>query len=422
MTKKFIASCRISPPIRDPGDCRVIGGNGEALDLRGFAVLPVTLGTTLLWHEFGVVPNLPLEVLIGADILAAHRCSLLYLKNNQKRLIFGQENCAICDRLRNNPEVGSAAQLKFVERVPRRRRNRLRIGANFVATLPEATDSHHNRDDRQTEQPVTTEFNADLVPQLPVPQQPQPQIHEPQTGKLQKVLADLRVATLSIPEQVRKQLVEVVKENLDAFAGSPTDLGRTSVVVHTIKTGDAKPFRHKLRPIPFARRQYLEQEVAKLLSIGAVSEADPGACPYASRTVIAPKKDGSLRMCVDYRDINAQTEKDAYPLPRIDQVWPTLSKARYFRSPRPHHGLPPGRGRPEGSLQNRFPDSQRPLYLQRHALRPVQCPCNLSAPDGESSWLARRLWSTRVPRRCTYLCFYPRRTSRQVVSGSQVVG
>ena len=37
-------------------------------------------------------------------------------------------------------------------------------------------------------------------------------------------------------------------------------------------------------------------------------------------------------MCVDYRDINAQTEKDAYSLPRIDQVWPVLAKARYFAS------------------------------------------------------------------------------------------
>ena len=40
------------PPISDPGDCRVIGGNGEPLDLKGFTILPVNLGTTLLWHEF----------------------------------------------------------------------------------------------------------------------------------------------------------------------------------------------------------------------------------------------------------------------------------------------------------------------------------------------------------------------------------
>ena len=81
------------PPIKDPGDCRVIGGNGEPLDLKGFTVLPVTLGTTLLWHEFGVVPNLPLEALIGADVLTNQQCSLLYLKDNQKRLKFGNENC-----------------------------------------------------------------------------------------------------------------------------------------------------------------------------------------------------------------------------------------------------------------------------------------------------------------------------------------
>ena len=135
------------------------------------------------------------------------------------------------------------------------------------------------------------------------------------------MLAGLRVSTLPIPEQVRKKLIEVVKENLDAFAASPVNLGRTSVVVYIQSRRAAKPFRHKLRLIPFARRQYLEQKVVKLVAIGAISETDPGAYLYASRTVTTPKKDGSLRMCVDYRDINAQTEKDAYPLPRIDQIF-----------------------------------------------------------------------------------------------------
>ncbi len=37
-----------------------------------------------------------------------------------------------------------------------------------------------------------------------------------------------------------------------------------------------------------------------------------------------------MRICVDYRDVNAQTEKDSFPLPRIDQVWPKLSRARFF--------------------------------------------------------------------------------------------
>ena len=91
------------PQISDPGDCRGIGGKGEPLDLKGFTVLAVTISTTLLWHEFWVVLNLPLEVLIGSDVLTNHQCSLLYLKNNQKRLMFGNENCTECERFRTNP-------------------------------------------------------------------------------------------------------------------------------------------------------------------------------------------------------------------------------------------------------------------------------------------------------------------------------
>ena len=76
----------------------------------------------------------------------------------------------------------------------------------------------------------------------------------------------------------------------------------------------------------------MEQKVERLLAIGAVLEADPGASPYASRTVTTLKKDGIIRLCVHYWNINAQSEKDAFPLPQIYQVWPALSRARYFAS------------------------------------------------------------------------------------------
>ena len=153
-----------------------------------------------------------------------------------------------------------------------------------------------------------------------------------QYGKVEQVLAELKVSSLPVSEVLRRRLVDVVRENIDTFAATPTDLRKTSVVIHTIRTSDDKPFKHKLRPIPIALRQHLEQEVERLLEVGAILPADPGACPYASKTVFSPKKDGTLRMCVDYRDVNAQTEKDVFPLPRIDTVWPALTKAKYFAS------------------------------------------------------------------------------------------
>ena len=76
----------------------------------------------------------------------------------------------------------------------------------------------------------------------------------------------------------------------------------------------------------------MDQELDKLLAIGAISEADPGECPFASSCVVVRKKDGTFRLCVDYRRLNAITVKDSYPLPRIDEILSSLGKARYFAS------------------------------------------------------------------------------------------
>lgn len=56
----------------------------------------------------------------------------------------------------------------------------------------------------------------------------------------------------------------------------------------------------------------------------------PSASPYGSPVLFVRKKDGSLRMCIDYRALNKQTKIDSYPLPRIDEIFDRLSKAQYF--------------------------------------------------------------------------------------------
>lgn len=96
----------------------VIGGKFEALDFKRFSVLPVFLGTNLMWHKFGVVQNLHLKVLIRADIFAPHLCSVYYLKDNKKRLELKDTVHASCNRFCNDPNVNFASQLRFVDRVP----------------------------------------------------------------------------------------------------------------------------------------------------------------------------------------------------------------------------------------------------------------------------------------------------------------
>ncbi len=58
----------------------------------------------------------------------------------------------------------------------------------------------------------------------------------------------------------------------------------------------------------------------------------PSVNPWASPVVLVPKKDWSLRFCVDYRKLNSVTKKDVYPLPCIDVILDALGGMKYFPS------------------------------------------------------------------------------------------
>ena len=56
----------------------------------------------------------------------------------------------------------------------------------------------------------------------------------------------------------------------------------------------------------------------------------PSDSPWSAPVVVAKKKDGKFRFCIDYRQLNQVTIKDQYPLPRIDDLLDTFEKAKYF--------------------------------------------------------------------------------------------
>ena len=56
----------------------------------------------------------------------------------------------------------------------------------------------------------------------------------------------------------------------------------------------------------------------------------PSTSPYGAPILFAHKKDGTLRMCIDYRALNKQTRWDSYPIPRIDDLLDRLTHATIF--------------------------------------------------------------------------------------------
>ena len=71
----------------------------------------------------------------------------------------------------------------------------------------------------------------------------------------------------------------------------------------------------------------LKKQLKKLQEQGFIR---PSASPWGSPFLFVDKKDGTKRMCVDYRTLNSMTIKNRYPLPRIDDLLDRLQKAKFF--------------------------------------------------------------------------------------------
>jgi len=113
----------------------------------------------------------------------------------------------------------------------------------------------------------------------------------------------------------------------DVFSRSEVDLGLTDLMTHHIDTGDARPIRQQLRRFPPAHTEAISEHVDNMLSQGVI---EPACSPWASNVVLVRKKDNSYRCCIDYRQLNSVTRKDAYPLPRVDACLDAMASAQWF--------------------------------------------------------------------------------------------
>jgi len=135
-------------------------------------------------------------------------------------------------------------------------------------------------------------------------------------------MTEVRDATLSIKD------IPVVYRYPDVF---PVDLHglpleRESIFEIRLVPGTQPIFRspHKMARV---EQVELKKQIDELLAKGFIR---PSVFPWAAPVIFVEKKDGTKRLCVDYRGLNQVTIKNKYPLPRIDALFDQLKGAMVF--------------------------------------------------------------------------------------------
>ena len=119
----------------------------------------------------------------------------------------------------------------------------------------------------------------------------------------------------------KKKLRTVLTKHADLFSNSYLDLGEARNTFHVINTGDATPIKQPPRRVPYHLLPQMQAEVDKLLEAKIIQ---PSNSEWSSPIVFVRKKDGTCRLCIDYRKLNNVTRKDSFPLPDIRDLFDSL--------------------------------------------------------------------------------------------------
>ena len=130
-----------------------------------------------------------------------------------------------------------------------------------------------------------------------------------------------------LEEDKRVMLEKVLVEMQEVFSKDDSDIGDIKDFQMPIKLVDDIPVTAPYRRIPPHLYKEVKNYIDDLITNGWVRES---VSSYSSPIVVVRKKDGSMRMCIDYRQLNLKTVPDAQPIPRIQDILDTLGGQQWF--------------------------------------------------------------------------------------------
>ena len=121
-----------------------------------------------------------------------------------------------------------------------------------------------------------------------------------------------------------RELQMLVERFSEIFSDGPGD---TNLAQHRIDLTSDVPVRQTPYAVPFALKSSLKKELQQMEDLGIIRKSDS---PYASPVVVVKKKDGSNRICIDFRRLNKITVTDPQPIPSPAESFLDMSEDKYF--------------------------------------------------------------------------------------------
>ena len=254
---------------RAPKGLELTSAEGKEIPVLGCITLPLCLGKLRVNHNFVVVHSLISPVILGIDFLQKYNLVLDFTSTPvgvTSKTVIELETLPKCMK----PIVDTGIKVKICA----------------VQALEETTGET---------------IDSCAVPLF---------------GKAAPPVFDVPTCTNTL-------LLAVLEQHKKLFSTTP---GHTELAEHFIPT-TGTPVKVPPRRIPANYRVEVEEQIQAMLEEGIIEES---SSPWMSPAVFVRKKNGDVRICVDYRALNKQTIKDAYPLPRPDEVQDRLAGCTIF--------------------------------------------------------------------------------------------
>ncbi|GBG62157.1 hypothetical protein CBR_g29356 [Chara braunii] len=267
-------------------------------------------------HElnFYVMDKCPFDAVIGLGWLKAHCLRTMWADNQfVVRDAKGNERTVLLDETRESP-VTLLSATKFCKAVRRRKEiehvhvafvKPLHVPSTFAAFSTSVSNSTSttpasNVNNPSTSNPVVIAVNSLSNFLSPDEDDPPPEVPT-NIRQLLDRFPEVLVEPLGVPERSVKHKIEIIEGSVPPKS-----------CVYRMGQGELEELR---------------RQIDDMIDRGWIR---PSECEFGALVMFVPKKGGKLRMCIDYRGLNRITRKNAYPLPRIDDLLDAAGGCKVF--------------------------------------------------------------------------------------------